>query len=159
MTAKPFRGIIPATPVCRAYEACVVRVGFNLVPVFMYEGRPCYISGDHRSRVKRGFRAYTSVHVVYVDESGGGDNVPAGIFSKKATVAAIPDPLTGDELRDTVTGFCDTHSANVPNPNSPVNMDADRLTDIVMSQDGLLGADRDEVRAYVVAWQTAKQSA
>src|SRR4051812_49328953 len=103
----PYRGIVPATPVCAAYESCLVQAAPGRAEqVYLYNGRLCYLSSTVRAQIKRGYRAYWNAIICYLDD-GTFETMPLGHFNKGAGAAPIPEPLEGDALRDAIHSWLD----------------------------------------------------
>jgi hypothetical protein len=79
----------PATPVRAAYQARAVWNGCKAFPVWVYEGRECYVVGQTRTRQRQGWKLYTSLSLCFI-EDGHFEIIPAGRFNSKAR----PAPLT-----------------------------------------------------------------
>ena len=85
-----FVHLVPATPVCQAYKVLAVHQGAQALPVMIYKGRLCYVSGQVRTRVRVGWRFYNTVIVRFIDDSTTA-NVPAGKFNRGAKYAPFSE--------------------------------------------------------------------
>ena len=87
-TPETFIHEFPATPILPAYKALAIRQGFNAVPVLVYKGRRCYLSGSVRTRVKKGWRFFNVCIVRFLDDNTA-EHVPEAQFNKLAKYAPL----------------------------------------------------------------------
>jgi hypothetical protein len=83
MTIASFIHTFPATPVSPAYDALAVRHGFNAKPVFLFEGRHCYIYNDFRIAGRAGRYGHNRLTIRFLDNEEF-TTVAAGEFARKA---------------------------------------------------------------------------
>jgi hypothetical protein len=79
----PFMHTFPKTPVSPAYQALAVRHGFNAKPVFIFEGRQCFVHSDFRVAGRPGRYGHSRLTIKFLD-NGEITTVAAGVFAKKA---------------------------------------------------------------------------
>lgn len=149
----PHAGIVPKTPVCVAYDACLVRIGLTDQPVALFNDRLCWIVSTHRTRVKRGYGYYNLLTISFLD-GGPGESVPAGRFNKSQKTAPIP---TDDDLRETVHSWLDLAAAETKQKRFDLVNGELRTLAESMAQTRCFGAYKEmQLRPHITSWQTLR---